>query len=186
MATKKSVVQYGNDIPEIEGRDATQEPDRHLRRNESGEVEIVEGRRPSKMLLVNSLRDAVGEWRANGYPGASETTTRLFSHWFGGGASASVGTFAPYWGQREAVETLVYLVEIAESPDVERLISEFCIDTTRNLSDKLEFETRTDGQRFVKIPIEGKAPETVDLPHPDCPDSPSRWRPAQARPSSWA
>lgn len=163
MATKKSVVQYDKDIPEIEGRDATQEPDRHLRRNESGEVEIIEGRRPSKMLLVDSLRDAVGEWRADGYPGASETTARLFAHWFGGGGVAT-GTFAPYWGQREAVETLAYLVEIAESPDVEQLISKFFVDTTLKLTDGLEFETHMDGQRSVKISIDERTTETIPLP----------------------
>jgi len=167
MATKKSVVQYDKDIPELEGRDATQEPDRHLQRSESGEVEVVSRRRPSKMLLVNELRKSVGQWREEGYPGASETTSRLFSHWFGGGAGN--GTFAPYWGQREAVETLAYLVEIVGSPDAEKLISSFSKDPSRNLIDKLTFETRTDGQRFVKIPQEGRAPEGIPLPPADLP-----------------
>lgn len=167
MATKKSVVRYDKDIPEVEGRDATQEPDRHLQRTESGEVEVVAGRRPSKMLLVNELRKSVSQWREGGYLGASETTSRLFSHWFGG--AAGNGTFSPYWGQREAVETLVYLVEIVGSPDAEKLISSFAKDPSRNLIDKLTFETRTDGQRFVKIPQEGRAPEDIPLPPADLP-----------------
>ena len=40
-------------------------------------------RRPSEGThLVNGVRAAVDAWRANDYPGASETTRRLLHFWF--------------------------------------------------------------------------------------------------------
>lgn len=67
---KKTVLKYERDIPEIEDRDPTLPPDQHLRKkSDSNEIEIIEGRRPSKMLLVDKLRNAVGDWRDKGYPG---------------------------------------------------------------------------------------------------------------------
>jgi type III restriction enzyme len=63
--------------------------------------------------LVNGVRAAVDAWRAKGYPGASDTTKRLFGFWFEDEHLTEGGTlFRFYFCQREAVETFVYLTEI--------------------------------------------------------------------------
>ena len=63
--------------------------------------------------LVNGVRAEVDAWRANGYPGASHTTRRLFGFWFEDEHRTGDGyPFRFYFCQREAVETFVYLTEI--------------------------------------------------------------------------
>jgi type III restriction enzyme len=63
--------------------------------------------------LVNGVRVAVDAWRANGYPGASPTTRRLFGFWFDDEHRTEDGLpFRYYFCQREAVETFVFLTEI--------------------------------------------------------------------------
>src|SRR5207249_85670 len=75
---------YDKDLPEIPDRQAHLPPTSYLRKKAgtADEFEIVEGRRPSQMLLVNRLRKAVDKWRNDGYPGASSVTQRLFTYWF--------------------------------------------------------------------------------------------------------
>ena len=73
-------------------------------------------RRPSRAALVPKIRTAVDQWRAEGYPGATETTERLLRYWFeedhkiGQGRKAEEFHF--YFCQREAIETLIYLYEV--------------------------------------------------------------------------
>lgn len=71
-------------------------------------------RRPSEGThLVNGVRAAVDAWRANGYPGASETTHRLLRFWFEEDHRRPTGEpFQFFFCQREAVETFIYLSEI--------------------------------------------------------------------------
>ena len=77
---------------------------------------VPERRRPSDGThLVNGVRAAVDAWRAQGYPGASATTRRLFAYWFEDEHRAPDGfPFSFYFCQREAVETFVYLTEIEQ------------------------------------------------------------------------
>jgi type III restriction enzyme len=64
-------------------------------------------------FLVDGVRAAVDAWRAQGYPGASATTRRLFAYWFDDEHRMADGfPFRFYFCQREAVETFVYLTEI--------------------------------------------------------------------------
>src|SRR5262249_55306458 len=61
---------------------------------------------------------AVGErgaqWRAADYPGATDTTRRLLNHWFLTDHRLPGGRrFRYHYFQRHAVETLVYLYEVA-------------------------------------------------------------------------
>jgi type III restriction enzyme len=72
-------------------------------------------RRPSEGThLVNGVRAAVDAWRSNRYPGASDTTRRLFRFWFDDEHRRDDGlSFRFYFTQRECVETFVYLTEIA-------------------------------------------------------------------------
>jgi type III restriction enzyme len=71
-------------------------------------------RKPSEGThLVNEVRAAVDAWRANGYPGASATTIRLFRYWFEDEHRSPSGLpFQFYFCQREAVETFIYLTEV--------------------------------------------------------------------------
>jgi type III restriction enzyme len=64
---------------------------------------------------VPAIRDQVDRWRADGYPGASDTTLRLLNHWFLTDHRLANGRkFAYHYSQRFAVETLIYLSEIAQ------------------------------------------------------------------------
>lgn len=75
----RAVIWYDKDLPEIPERRADERPDSYLRKKPgtTDEFEIVDGRRPSKLLLVNRLRAAVDEWRAAGYPGVSGVSERV-------------------------------------------------------------------------------------------------------------
>ena len=122
--TSNTIVSYERDFPELEDRDAAERPTKYLRKAEgTDDFEVVDGRRPSRMLLVNKLRDAVDAWRAADYAGASATTCELFHHWFSGTAATTGEPFTLYWGQREAVETLAYLIEVEGVRDAQQLIA---------------------------------------------------------------
>jgi type III restriction enzyme len=106
----KAVIFYDKDLPEIPDRKAHLKPDAHLIKKTADEYEIVDRRRPSKMLLVNRLRQAVDKWREGGYKEASSVTQRLFQFWFEEDHLLNGNTFHYYFGQQEAMETLVYLM----------------------------------------------------------------------------
>ncbi|WPL15567.1 Restriction endonuclease [Thiorhodovibrio winogradskyi] len=57
--------------------------------------------------LVNRLRDDVRRWREADYRGASNVTRALLAHWARADAPRRL-----FFCQREAVETLIYLVEL--------------------------------------------------------------------------
>ena len=123
------VISYDKDLPEIPGRLPFLAPDSYLRKIEAtdGEYEIVDGRRPSDLLLISKLRAAVHQWRVDGYPNASEVSRRLFQYWFDEDHEVS-GFPTPfrYWFcQREAIETLIYLIEIVGNRDATDLIANY-------------------------------------------------------------
>lgn len=77
--------------------------------------------------LVQNIRLSVHSWRKNDYEGASETSRALLRHWFGQphvltGASEDY-EFQYYFAQREAVETSVWLYEVAKAHDPASLIT---------------------------------------------------------------
>jgi type III restriction enzyme len=163
-----TIVSYERDFPELEDRDATERPTKYLRKTEGGEdFEVVEGRRPSRMLLVNKLREAVDAWRAADYEPASDTTKDLFRHWFSSTAASNGEPFALYWGQREAIETLAYLIEVKRVRDVQPLIASYAeIRRTSLLPDGVVFETDMDANRVARVPTERGA-EAIRLPPED-------------------
>jgi type III restriction enzyme len=125
----RSVIAYDKDLPEIPGRLPWRKPDAHLVKDGKAETgwRVAPGRRESRLLLVPKIRTAVDEWRNQGYPGASDVTRRLFEYWFeedhdvpGFGAP-----FRYYFCQREAMETLAWLVEIAATRDAADLIRSY-------------------------------------------------------------
>src|SRR5437016_5233927 len=63
---------------------------------------------------VPAIRQAVAEWREHDYRGASETTRALLAYWFlTDHRLAGRRPFRYYPAQREAIETLIYLYEVA-------------------------------------------------------------------------
>lgn len=63
---------------------------------------------------VPAIRRAVAEWRDANYKGATQTSRLLFNHWFYTDHRQPTGrTFRYHDFQREAIETLVYLFEVA-------------------------------------------------------------------------
>lgn len=77
--------------------------------------------------LVEKVRRGVFGWRAAGYPGASETTQALLRWWFER-EHILYGADGPflwqwYFAQREAVESAVWLYEVAKARDPLSLIA---------------------------------------------------------------
>lgn len=122
---KQDIITFDRSFPELPGRSPYVRPTQHLTWNATrGDVVITEGRRRSDLLLVENVRAAVDTWRERGWPGSTATTQRLFSWWFLEQGDR-VEDFRPYWGQREAIETLAYLVEVEKVPDVGALVTAF-------------------------------------------------------------
>jgi type III restriction enzyme len=72
--------------------------------------------------LVAQLRKKVKEWRDSNYEGASETSYALLRWWFQKehpieNKNGEMVLFKYYFAQREAVETIIYLYEIAKVKD---------------------------------------------------------------------
>lgn len=88
---------------------------------------VPSSRRPSAAPLVDRIRGEVDAWRDGGYAGASETSARLLRHWFHDDhvATDSVVPFRWYFAQRDAIETLVYLHEIARTRRTGDLIARY-------------------------------------------------------------
>ncbi len=152
----QAVINYDQDLPEIRDRCPWERPTSHLVKDAavpSGWREDTSGRRPSNILLVPKIRDKVDAWRDSDYTGASEVTRRLFEYWFDEDHEIS-GFNAPfryYFCQREAIETLVWLVEIANQRDVKALIETYGKITQKDLfSSNIEFQTTMNGQRQIR------------------------------------
>ena len=69
--------------------------------------------------LVHEIREQVKVWRDNSYNGASETSRALLNWWFNTphpieGADGTMSEFQYYFAQREALETVIYLYDVAK------------------------------------------------------------------------
>jgi type III restriction enzyme len=166
----KAVIAYDKDLPEIPGRKPWEEPTQHLVKDESAPTgwRVQDGRRPSRLLLVPKIREQVDAWRAQGYPGASDVARRLFEYWFEEDHQvAGFGVpFRYYFCQREAIETLVWLVEIAGERDTQELIQAYAEVYRRDLlTDNIVFQTTMDGRRQIRRYVPELDAEGVqDLP----------------------
>ena len=169
-----SVITYDKDLPEIPGRRPWEKPTAYLVKDEATEngwrVE-ESSRRPTTLLLVPKIRMAVDAWRSGGYQGASDVTLRLFEYWFEEEHEVSgFGTpFRYYFCQREAIETLVWLVEIAGRRDTVELIQEYATLFKKDLlPDNLSFQTTVEGRRQLRRYVpERNAEGLQDLPPKD-------------------
>ena len=157
---QKSGIGYDRPLPEIPGRRPWERPESYLVKvpgTETGWREKTTGRRPSQLLLVPRIRKAVDAWRVAGYPGASEVTRRLFGYWFEEDHEIE-GLDSPlryHFCQREAVETLAWLVEVSGKRDAQALIEAFGTEPRTGLfSEGISFQTTMDGKRYY-VPQSG-------------------------------
>ena len=153
----ESVVGYRSRLPEVPGREPWKRPDRHLVKDAEAPNgwRAADGRRPSDQLLVPGLRREVDSWRSEGYPGASPVALRLFEYWFEEHHEAP-GFDLPFryhFGQREAIETLVWLVEVGGVDDPAALMKKFGA-TARSgaLPFEPSFRQPVAGARQIRLP----------------------------------
>ena len=170
----KAVISYDKDLPEIPGRRPWERPNSYLvKDNEvpTGWREETTGRRPSELLLIKKIRAAVDTWRENGYQGASDVTLRLFEYWFEEDHEVPTypSPFRYYFCQREAIETLIWLVEIFRKHDSKDLIRAHAEVFKKDLfSDNVVFQTTMDGRRQIcRYVPELKGEGVQDLPPQD-------------------
>jgi hypothetical protein len=84
--------------------------------------------RTSTAPCVPAIREAVKEWCAKGYPGITPTSKTLLNFWFHTDHRLRGNVpFAFNRAQQEAIETLVYLWEIARIRRVSQLIESYCV-----------------------------------------------------------
>ncbi|SFV30238.1 DEAD/DEAH box helicase family protein [Thermoflavifilum thermophilum] len=68
--------------------------------------------------LVYKIRLDVKKWRDSDYSGASDTTKALLNFWFKPDGHKKNGqVFRYYFAQREAIESIIYLYEVAKARD---------------------------------------------------------------------
>jgi len=89
--------------------------------------------------LVQKVRNAVAKWRDNDYSGASETSRTLLHFWFD---TPHPNGFQFYFSQREAIESIIYLYEIAKAHDKYELVTQFDATGELNPDDIPEHWTR--------------------------------------------
>ena len=73
-----------------------------------GEMDLFKEENEEDLPLVNALRSDVKRWREAGYRGASSVTRDLFRWW-----NRTDSPRPLFFCQREAVETIIYLLELA-------------------------------------------------------------------------
>ncbi len=162
----KTWVQYDKTLPYIEDRDPSKKPVAHLVKEGTNSYKVVEGRRPSKMLLVNKLREDVDNWRDNDYPGITNTTRELLYFWFFNDHKLNGELFRYWFCQREAVETLIYLFEVKKYDDLKPVIENYSENFRKDLfKNAVEIVEDTQGNRkliryFPELQQEGEQ----DLP----------------------
>ncbi len=67
--------------------------------------------------LVHKIRQRVKDWRDSNYQGASETSKSLLNYWFNIKHLINGEDFRYYFTQREAIESVIYLYEVAKAYD---------------------------------------------------------------------
>lgn len=67
--------------------------------------------------LVYKIRLEVFKWRDNDYQGASNTSKSLLNFWFNQEHLVGQSKFSFFFSQREAIETIIYLYEVAKAKD---------------------------------------------------------------------
>ena len=165
------VIPLEQDIPEIPERKPWLIPTSYLEKDGKGGYLTIKSRRPSKTLLVNSLREEVNNWRNSGYikpKGISQTSLRLLEYWFDEEHQINGESFHFWFNQREAIETTIYLYEVKGIRD-NALLAETFMDAIAYGSDL--FNTRKEiieTARTTRI-LSRVVPETGLLANQDLP-----------------
>lgn len=90
--------------------------------------------------LVYKIRDAVAQWRDAEYPGASDTSKALLKFWFAQEHLVAQKSFRFFFSQREAIESIIFLYEIAKAQDKYELMR---FDSSERISTGMFDETWT-------------------------------------------
>ena len=84
------------------------------RKHSADQLGLLEAR-VATAPCVPAIREKVGAWRESGYKGITDTTRTLLNYWFQTDHRLPDGRkFKYHHFQREAVETLIYLYEVAK------------------------------------------------------------------------
>ncbi len=154
------------------------EPQRHFKFDERGITEdIVNGRRRSEYFIpvpkprqqpkevqtqlelhvpelreanafINRVREEVSAWRTSGYPGVTDTTKRLLKHW-----NDTTRELRLFFCQREAVETAIYIHEVADprrSGSIHSILTKTNEDTNPGLF-RIAFKMATGSGKTVVL-----------------------------------
>ena len=89
---------------------------------------------------VPAIRDIVRPWVKGGYKGATATTRTLLNYWFKNDHRAGGLPFAYYPFQREAMETLVYLYEVAKVRRFSELIGQYAPASLKDTPRLLQYD----------------------------------------------
>lgn len=81
-------------------------------RGKNLELDFAVDSHPEENRLINDIRQRVGLWRASGYPHTTQITRRLLAHWNDPQRERRL-----FFCQREALETIIYLTEVAPTRD---------------------------------------------------------------------
>jgi type III restriction enzyme len=101
------------------------------RKRSPAQIDLLEAK-VATAPCVPGIREKVKTWRDDGYKGASDTTRILLNHWFCTDHKLPDGRKFKYHPfQREAVETLIYLYEVAKVRRHKSLVETFA--TRRDL-----------------------------------------------------
>ena len=97
------------------------------RRQNADQLSLLEAR-VSTAPLVPGIRETVKAWRNGGYKGISETTRILLNYWFlTDHRQPDRRKFKYHHFQQEAIETLIYLYEVAEIRRHKGLVETFAV-----------------------------------------------------------
>jgi len=175
---KKTIIHLDQRLPEITGRDSYSIPAKHLLPDGKGSYIEKDERRPSKTLLVNQIREAVDKWRENNYErprGLSETSKRLMEWWFDETHFFPDGkSFKYYFTQKEAIETIIFLYEVAKKKDAADLIFHY-MDSQAYGEDLFTSRKRIEETTRQKRMLTRVVPETGLIAHQEIP-APDHYR----------
>lgn len=141
-----------------------EQPNRHRVR---GQRQPQAGRRPSNCDLVRSVRRQVDDWRDSAYLGASDTSKLLLRHWFQNehtieGPDGPI-PFAYNWAQREAIETLIYLYEVATCRNLGSLLVDLGGEKFQTIADGLDPRDNAWARYCFKIATGGGKTKAMSL-----------------------
>jgi type III restriction enzyme len=108
-------------------------PRKRRKKTNADQLGLLEARVATAPRCLPGIREKVKAWREGQYPGISDTTRILLNYWFYTDHRLPNGRkFAYYYSQREAVETLIYLYEVAKVRRHKNLVEGFatCCNTT--------------------------------------------------------